>query len=67
MPQIEVTVRCDDGRSKTLTFALADDLNDLDAIDEAVEAFKNAALPQVEQALLAQNQERVIEHAQKNE
>lgn len=57
MPQIELTVRRDDGRCETRTFSLAGDLTDLDAIDEAVERFKNAALPQVEQVLMTQAQE----------
>jgi len=66
MPQIELTVRRDDGRCETHTFALTGDLTDLDAIDEAVERFKNAALPQVEQVLMTQAQEHAVAQAKKN-
>jgi len=66
MPQIELTIRRDDGRSETHTFPLTSDLTDLDAIDEAVERFKSAALPQVELTLLTQAQEDAAEQVKKN-
>jgi hypothetical protein len=37
----------------------------LDGIDEAVEQFKNLALPQVEQELLSQARERAIKQEKK--
>lgn len=41
------------------TFVLADDLDTLDAIDEAVEQFKNDTLPKIEHELLRQSQQRL--------
>jgi hypothetical protein len=42
------------------SFPLPEDLGTLDQIDEAVEGFKNEALPQIEQELLTQAQARVL-------
>ena len=66
MPQIELTIRSDDGRAETRVFALEGGVNDLDAIDEAVERFRNTALPQVEQVLLTQAQERAVAQEKKS-
>jgi hypothetical protein len=60
MPKIRVIVEDEDGNAVEKTFALSGDLNSLDSIDEAVEQFKNQALPQVEQHLLTKAQERTV-------
>lgn len=60
MPHIRVTLHNDDGTTFEKTFALTGDLDSLDGIDEAVEVFKNDALPQVEHALLEKAQERLV-------
>ncbi len=65
MPQIQLVVRHDDGTTTEQTFDLGSDVTDLDAIDEAVEQFKNAALPQVEQQLLSHVQERLAAQEKK--
>ena len=66
MAQISLTLRHEDGTTAEQTFDLTGDLDTLDGIDEAVEAFKNACLPQVEQQLLVQAQERVLAQEKKN-
>jgi hypothetical protein len=59
MPTIRVILEDDNGEQTEQTFALHGNLDTLDAIDEAVEQFKNDALPKIEQELLQQNQERL--------
>lgn len=65
MPQIVLTIRHDDGTTSERTFTLTGAVDNLDAIDEAVEQFKNAALPQVEQDLLAHAQDQIITQEKK--
>lgn len=65
MPQICLTVRNDDGTTTEKVFDLGANLNDLESIDEAVEQFKNQALPQVEHELLHKAQERVAAQEKK--
>ena len=65
MPKIRLIVEDDDGNRTEKTVALRGDLDHLDAIDEAVEEFKNQALPQLEQELLAQAQERATQQEKK--
>jgi hypothetical protein len=65
MPQIVLMIRNDDGTTTERTFELAGDLDSLDGIDEAVEQFKSAALPEVEQHLLTRSQEKTIEQEKK--
>ena len=48
-------------------FALSGDLDTLDGIDESVEQFRLAALPQVEKTLLEQAQERTIAKEKKTD
>lgn len=64
MPRIRLIVEDDQGNQNEKSFVLAGDLDSLDGIDEAVEQFKNQALPQIEQELLAGAQERAV-HAEK--
>ena len=65
MPRIRLIVEQEDGTQSEQSFELAGDLDCLDGIDEAVENFKNAALPKVEQHLLKQAQERAIAQKKK--
>lgn len=65
MPKIHLILEDEDGNQTRKTFALQGDLGHLDGIDEAVEQFKNQALPQVEQELLAQAGERAMEQEKK--
>jgi len=55
----------DAGHQTEHIFDLIGDLESLDGIDEAVEQFKNVALPQVEQELLSQAQARALEQEKK--
>ena len=64
MPKIRLIVEDDQGNQNEKSFVLVGDLDSLDGIDEAVEQFKNQALPQIEQDLLARAQERAV-HAEK--
>jgi hypothetical protein len=48
-----------------LRVPLVGDLESLDGIDEAVEGFKNVALPQIEQELLSQAQARALAQEKK--
>jgi hypothetical protein len=66
MPQILVTILNDDGTQTQKSFNLDGNLDCLDSIDEAVENFKNVALPQVEQHLLQKAQERTLAKEKKN-
>ena len=65
MPQIVLTIRNDDGTSTERSFDLTGNLDSLDAIDEAVEQFKNAALPEVEQPLLSAAQDKALAQEKK--
>ena len=65
MPEITLILKDDDGNQTKKTFALAGDLDSLDGIDEAVEQFKNQALPQIEQQLLSGAQERAVREEKK--
>jgi len=58
MPKIHLTLHNDDGTTSEQIFDLGSNLQDLDAIDEAVEQFKNRTLPQLEQQLLQKAQEQ---------
>ena len=60
LPKILVTILDDDGTQCEQSFELDGGLDCLDAIDEAVENFKNEALPKVEQHLLQQAQQRAL-------
>ena len=63
MARIRLIVDNDDGTVHQQSFELTGDLDCLDGIDEAVEVFKNAALPQVEQHLLSKAQDRALHQA----
>jgi hypothetical protein len=65
MPNIRLIIEDDAGHQTEQTFALSGDLESLDSIDEAVEQFKNAALPQIEQQLLAKAQAGALEREKK--
>ena len=65
MPEITLILKDDNGNQMQQTFALAGDLDSLDGIDEAVEQFKNQALPRIEQELLEGAQERTIQKEKK--
>ena len=65
MPHIQLTLRNDDGTTTEQVFDLGAELNHLNAIDEAVEQFKNHTLPVVEQALLHKAQERLAAQEKK--
>ena len=58
MPKIRLIVEDDEGNRTEKSFDLIGDLDHLDGIDEAVEQFKNQALPQIERQLLTRAQER---------
>ena len=60
MPKIRLIVEDDQGNQTEKSFTLTGDLDTLDGIDEAVEQFKNQALPQVEQKLFSLAQERAL-------
>ena len=64
MPKIRLIVEQEDGTE--YRFALQGDLDSLDHIDEAVENFKNLALPQVEQPLLVKSQEQALSQEKKH-
>jgi len=66
MPQITLTLTHDDGSRTERTFPLHGDLDHLNDIDEAVERFKNQALPQIEQELLTQAHARAVAREKKN-
>ena len=65
MPEITLTLKNDDGTQSEQSFALQGDLDCLDGIDEAVENFKNLALPQVEQQLLKKAEQRALAQEKK--
>jgi hypothetical protein len=65
MPKIRVIVETEEGQSTEQIFVLPAHLDTLDAIDEAVEAFKNQTLPRIEQELLQNSQERLAAQEKK--
>ena len=65
MPKIRVILETEDGQSTEQVFDLPGTLDTLDAIDEAVEQFKNKTLPGLEQELLQQSQERLAAQEKK--
>ena len=67
MPRIRLIVEDDAGQQTEQSFVLVGDLESLDGIDEAVEQFKNTALPQIEQQLWVHAQTRALEGEKKND
>ena len=65
MPKIRLIIEDEEGNRSEENFALTGDLDSLDGIDEAVEQFKNRALPQIEQELLSRAQERAVQEEKK--
>jgi len=65
MSTIRLILEDDNGQQTEQTFALHGKLDTLDAIDEAVEQFKNETLPKVEQQLLQKAQERLADQEKK--
>ncbi len=65
MPKIRVILETEEGPSAEQIFELPGNLDTLDAIDEAVEQFKNKTLPGIEQELLQQSQERLAAQEKK--
>ena len=65
MPEILVTINNEDGTQFQKSFALPTDLLSLDAIDQAVEDFKNDALPQMEKHVLEKAQSQAIAQEKK--
>ncbi len=65
MPKIRLILEDDNGQQMEQTFVLEGNLNTLDAIDEAVEQFKNETLPKIEQELLHQSQVRLAAQEKK--
>ncbi len=65
MAEITLILKDDDGNQIQKSFALAGELDSLNGIDEAVEQFKNRALPQIEQELLTLAQERAVQEEKK--
>jgi len=60
MARIRLTLQNDDGTTFEKTFDLKGSLDNLTQIDEAVEQFKNEALPEIENELLSHAQEKAI-------
>ena len=58
MPRVRLILEDDQGNQTEQSYPLEGQCNTLNQIDEAVERFKNQALPAIEQVLLAQAQER---------
>ncbi len=65
MPEIRLTITDDNGNRAQRVFRLEGDLNTLGQIEEAVEQFRHQALPDVEQTLLSQAQERFVAQEKK--
>jgi hypothetical protein len=65
MPQIRLTLTDDHGKNIERVFYLDSDLDTLEQIEQAVERFKQAALPDVEKALLTQAQQRFVTQEKK--
>lgn len=70
MPRIRLILEDDQGVALTedaqQIYVLENDCDTLRQIERAVETFKNAALPRVEQTLLEQAQQRFTDAAKKN-
>ena len=66
MRRIRVIIEDDNRVYTEQAFVLESDLDTLDAIDEAVEQFKNETLPKIEQELLLQSQERLVVQEKKD-
>jgi len=66
MRRIRVIIEDDNRVYTEQAFVLESDLDTLDAIDEAVEQFKNETLPKIEQELLQQSQERLVVQEKKD-
>ncbi len=66
MAEIHLTLVDDQGHSTERVFALDGKLDTLDQIEQAVEHFKQQALPEVEKSLLTRAQERFVEQEKKN-
>ena len=58
MPRVHLIVEDDQGNQTQQSYPLQGSCDTLNQIDDAVEKFKNQALPQIEQILLQQAQER---------
>ena len=65
MATIRIVVEEDGQPILDKSYALPAELGDLDAIDEAVEGFKNEALPQIEEGLLARAHDRSASEVKK--
>ncbi len=65
MPEIHLTVIDDCGNHTQQVYRLEAELNTLDQIEQAVEKFKQQALPDVEKVLLTQAQEQFVEQEKK--
>ena len=65
MPKIRIILEGNDGPIMDKSYCLPADLDHLDKIDEAVEEFKNEALPEIEKELLAQAQEQITSELKK--
>ncbi len=65
MTEITLILKDDGANPIEKSFVLTGDLDSLDGIDEAVEHFKNEALPQIEQELLSCAQERALQEEKK--
>jgi hypothetical protein len=69
MPRIRVILENDNGsplpESVEQVYVLENECDTLNQIDEAVEQFKNVALPHIEQTLLAQSQQRFVTQEKK--
>ena len=61
MPRIRLILEDDNGTQTEQAFALTGNLETLDGIDAAVEAFRLQALPDLEKTLLEQAQERTLQ------
>jgi hypothetical protein len=65
MPRIRITLEDDKGNPiepTRRTYRLEGDLDTLDGIERAVEAFKERVLPEVERSLLSEAQRRFVEN-----
>ena len=66
MTKIHLILEDEEGGQLKRSFSLVGDLESLDGIDEAVEGFSRAALPQIEAHLVEEAQKRAVEEAKKN-
>lgn len=65
MATIRLIVEDDSGKQTQQVFALSGDLDTLDGIESAVEAFRLQVLPQVEKTLLEDAQTRQVTREKK--